>query len=150
MRAYKVYAIKDGTVIDHIPSGKGLDVINLLGIAKDQNIVTLGMHFVSKSNKKKDVVKVEKLELTPEEVNKLAIIAPTATINIIRDFKVAKKIPIKIPEEINGIIKCGNPNCITNHDPVVVTKFTLANKNPIKLYCFFCERTFDLEEITLV
>ncbi|MBU0612900.1 aspartate carbamoyltransferase regulatory subunit [Patescibacteria group bacterium] len=148
MRAYKVYAIKDGTVIDHIPSGKGLEVINLLGIAGDQNIITLGMHFASKSNKKKDVVKIEKRELTPEEVNKLAIIASTATINIIRDFKVAKKIPITIPNQINGIIKCGNPSCITNHEPVV-TKFSLAKKNPIKLYCFFCERTFDLDEITL-
>jgi aspartate carbamoyltransferase regulatory subunit len=149
MRAYKVYAIKDGTVIDHIPSGKGLEVINLLGIANDQDTVTLGMHFNSKRNKKKDVVKVEKRELTPEEVNRLAIVAPTATINIIRDFKVAKKIPIRIPNEINGIIKCGNPNCVTNHDPIVVTKFQLASEKPIKLYCFFCERTFDLDEITL-
>lgn len=148
MRAYKVYAIKDGTVIDHVPSGKGLEVINLLGIANDQDTVTLGMHFNSKRSKKKDVVKIEKRELTAEEVNKLAIVAPTATINIIRDYKVAKKVPIKIPDEINGIVKCGNPNCVTNHEPVV-TKFQLASEKPIKLYCFFCERTFDLDEIIL-
>jgi aspartate carbamoyltransferase regulatory subunit len=148
MRAYKVYAIKDGTAIDHIPSGKGMDVINLLGVANDQDIVTLGMHFNSKRNKKKDVVKIENRELTPEEVNRLAIVAPNATINIIRNFEVAKKIPIKIPEHIDGIIKCGNPNCVTNSEPVV-TKFRLVKEKPIELYCFFCERTFGIDEITL-
>lgn len=149
MRAFRVYAIKNGTVIDHIPSGKGLKIIHLLGLDKGrEDIVTLGMYFDSKRLKKKDVIKIEKRELIEQEVNKIAIVAPNATLNIIRNYKVAKKIKVTIPEVINEIVKCANPNCVTNHE-IIKTKFILKKEKPIKLHCYFCERTFSLEEITL-
>jgi len=148
MRVYKVYTIKNGTVIDHIPEGKGLDIIDLLNLRQWKKIVTLGIGFTSKRHDKKDLIKIENKELTPEEVNKIAIIAPTATINIIRDFKRAKKFQVKLPEIIEGIIKCANPACITNHDNAK-TKFYREKGKDIKLRCHYCERYFKQEELEL-
>lgn len=148
MRAFKVYAIKDGTVIDHIPAGKGLKIVRLLGLKEGNNIVTLGMRLDSKRHGKKDIVKIEKRELTSQEVNKIAIVAPTATLNIIRNYKIAQKTPVALQDIIEEIIQCANSNCVTNNEQVK-TKFILKEKKPIKLLCYFCERTFGVEEITL-
>jgi len=149
MRVFKVYAIKNGTVIDHIPQGKGLKIIHLLGLDKScNNIVTLGMGFDSKRYSKKDIVKIEKRELTAEEVNKIAVIAQTATLNIIRNYKIVKKHQVAIPEILEKIIRCPNPNCVTNHEPGK-TKFLVIKKKPIQLHCYFCERSFAIEEITI-
>ncbi|MDP2684614.1 MAG: aspartate carbamoyltransferase regulatory subunit [bacterium] len=149
MRIYKVYAIKNGTVIDHIPEGKGLDIIDLLNLRQWKKIVTLGIGFTSKRLGKKDLIKIEDKELTPEEVNKIAIIAPTATINIIRNFKRAKKFRVKIPDMIEGIVKCANPACITNHDNVSTKFYQEKGKKP-KLRCHYCERYFEHEELELI
>ena len=131
MRAYKVYAIKNGTVIDHIPNGKGLEIINILGLSACDKIVTLGMCFTSKKIGLKDIIKIENKEFDKKEVEEIAIIAPTATLNIIRNFKVYKKISVEIPEVIEEIIKCANPACITNFEDVK-TKFLLKKKkNPL-------------------
>ncbi|PIY96644.1 MAG: aspartate carbamoyltransferase regulatory subunit [Candidatus Kerfeldbacteria bacterium CG_4_10_14_0_8_um_filter_42_10] len=149
MRAFKLYAIKDGTVIDHIPEGKGLKIIHLLGLDRGcNNIVTLGMCFNSKRYGKKDVVKIEKRELTNEEVNKIAVIAQTATLSIIRNYKIVKKHQVNIPDVLEKIICCPNSNCVTNHEPVK-TKFLITKKKPIQLNCYFCERAFGLEEVTI-
>lgn len=149
MRAYKVYAIKNGTVIDHIPEGKGMEIIDLLNLRKWKKIVTLGIGFNSKRYNKKDIIKIENKELTPEEANKIAIIAPTATLNIIRDFKLVKKTKLKIPDVIKGIIKCANPACITNNEPVK-TKFSHEPGKKLRIHCDYCERYFDEEDINLI
>lgn len=148
MRAFKVYAIKDGTVIDHIPPGKGLKIIRILKLNEEDKILTLGMRLDSKRYGKKDIVKIEKRELSPQEVNKIAVIAPTATLNIIRSFKIAKKIRVSLPEILEDIIQCTNPNCVTNNEPVK-TKFLVIKKKPTKLYCYFCERTIGIDEVTI-
>ena len=149
MRVYKVYAIKNGTVIDHIPEGKGLEIIDLLNLRQWKKTVTLGIGFSSKKHGKKDLVKIENKELSPEEVNKIAIIAPTATLNIIRNFKNAKKFKVEIPEIIEGIIKCANPACITNHDNVK-TKFYREQGKKLSLRCHYCERYFNKDELELI
>lgn len=148
MRPYKVYAIKDGTVIDHIPEGKGLTIIDLLNLRKWRKTVTLGIGFTSKRLGKKDLVKIENKELTPDEVNKIAIIAPTATLNIIRNFKIAKKSKLRLPDVVDCIIKCTNPACITNHDNVR-TKFYREPGKKLVLRCHYCERYFNEENISL-
>jgi len=149
MRTYKVYAIKNGTVIDHIPEGKGLSIIDLLNLRKWKKIVTLGIGFSSKRLGKKDLVKIENKELTPDEVNKIAIIAPTATLNIIRNFKIAKKTNVQLPEMIEGIVRCPNPACITNHDQAK-TKFYHEPGKQVMLRCHYCERYFTEEDISLI
>src|SRR3989344_5366776 len=116
MQELKIQKIRNGTVIDHLPAGSGLTVLRILGISKDyKNSVSIAMNVPSKSFGMKDVVKVEDRVLRPEETDKLALIAPEATINIIRDYKVSSKGRVTVPKEIVGVLKCGNPSCVTNN-----------------------------------
>jgi len=151
-KAYKVYKIENGTVIDHIPAGKGLQVIKVLGLGKKTNnyFIALGMNLQSKKHDYKDLVKIENKELSEEEINKIALLAPIATMNIIRNSRIAKKYTVRIPENINGIIKCSNPNCITNNEQNITTKFCLIQKNPLKIRCHYCERAMVSGDIILL
>ncbi|AEC52281.1 aspartate carbamoyltransferase regulatory subunit [Pyrococcus sp. NA2] len=148
MPELKVSAIKEGTVIDHIPAGKGLKVIEILKLEKLSNggAVLLAMNVPSKKLGRKDIVKVEGRFLSEEEVNKIALVAPTATVNIIKEYRVVEKFKVEVPEVIEGILRCGNPNCITNHE-YVTTKFYVISRNPLKVRCHYCERTMEEEEI---
>ena len=141
MRPYKVYSIEQGTVIDHIPDGKALDVLKILGV-HDEGILTIGMHFESGKHGKKDIVKIENKELSASESAKIALIAPTATVNIIRNGQCAQKIPLQVPERIIGVMKCPNPICVTNHERVT-TKFVIVNKDPLLFTCNYCEKLTD-------
>lgn len=149
LRTFKVYALKNGTVIDHIPEGKGLDIIDLLKLRQWKKIVTLGIGFTSKRMGKKDIVKIENKELGPEEVNRVAIIAPTATLNIIRNYERVSKKKLTVPDIIEGIITCPNPACITNHEPVK-TRFYKEKNGKLHVRCGYCERYFTEEEIQLI
>lgn len=144
----KVYALERGTAIDHIPRGKALKVVEILGV-HSEGIVTIGMNFDSKKMGKKDVVKIENKKLTPQEYNKIGLIAPTATINIIHGFERVEKFKIELPKVFDNIVKCKNPNCITNHQDVS-TKFYLMCKSPIKIRCNYCERIFNADEIEML
>ncbi len=136
----KIRKIKQGTVIDHIPPGKSLKVLRILGISeKTPYIVSIGMNVPSKKIGKKDIVKVENKELSEKETNKLALVAPDATINIIEDYKVTKKYKVSLPSIIEGIIKCPNPNCISNYERIP-SKFIVEKRKPLKLRCYYCER----------
>ncbi|MDD5040468.1 MAG: aspartate carbamoyltransferase regulatory subunit [Patescibacteria group bacterium] len=149
MRTFKVYAIKNGTVIDHIPEGKGVEIIDLLRLRQWRKIVTVGIGFSSKKYGKKDIVKIENKELTAEEANKIAIIAPTATLNIIRNFERVSKQNVKLPEVIEGILKCPNPACITNHEPVT-TKFFHDETGELHMRCWYCERYFKATDVEVM
>ncbi|HDD57174.1 MAG TPA: aspartate carbamoyltransferase regulatory subunit [Thermoplasmatales archaeon] len=140
----KIPLIKDGTVIDHITAGQAVKVLHILGIPEKtlDSIVSVVMNVKSKIGKK-DIVKVENRELKPEEVNKIALIAPKATINIIRDYEVAKKYKVDLPEEIVGIVRCPNPNCISNTREPVESRFRVISKDPIRIKCYYCEREPD-------
>ncbi len=144
-----VRKIRDGTVIDHIPAGNALNVIRILGLPRGrENRMALIMYTSSSKMGLKDIVKVEGLELTADEVNMIALIAPTATINIVRDYKVVRKERVKIPEIIENIIRCANPNCISNQDrETAIPKFRLVSEDPIILRCEYCERHTYKEDI---
>ena len=148
-RELLVRKIKDGTVIDHIPAGSALNVIKILGLPRgSRNRMAIIMYTSSSKMGLKDIVKVEGLELTSKEVNMIALIAPTATINIVRDYVLVKKERVKIPELIEGIIKCSNPNCISNQDrETAVPKFRLVSEEPLILRCEYCERYTYKEDI---
>jgi aspartate carbamoyltransferase regulatory subunit len=137
----RVTPIKNGTVIDHIPSGMALKVLKILDI--DENIgstVTLLMRAPSKKMGWKDLVKIEDRELQAKEVNKIALIAPEATIAIIRDYSVAEKHLVKLPETVVGILRCANTGCISNGNDPVEPKFHVEGKRPPILRCHYCER----------
>jgi aspartate carbamoyltransferase regulatory subunit len=135
----RVSKIRNGTVIDHITSGHALDVVKILGITgKEESPVTIAINVPSKRLKKKDIVKIEGRELKPQEVHKIALIAPHASINIIRDYRVAKKEEVKLPSTIEGIIRCPNPACITNSNEPVKPKFYVDSEEPLSLKCHYC------------
>ncbi len=140
MKELKIQPIKNGTVIDHITAGNAVKVLHILGIPKSSSsTVSVAMNVNSKYGKK-DIVKVENRELDPYEVDKIALIAPKATINIIRDYEVAEKYKVKLPEEVIGIVRCSNPTCVSNSREPVKSRFIVLKKDPIQIKCYYCER----------
>ncbi|MFP3399798.1 MAG: aspartate carbamoyltransferase regulatory subunit [Acidianus sp.] len=143
-----VSKIKNGTVIDHIPAGRALAVLNTLGIKGNEgNRVALVMNVESSKMGKKDIVKIEERELNQREVELIALIAPSATINIIRNYEVAEKRKLNLPEKIEGILKCPNPACITNNDVEARSRFIVISKLPLVLKCDYCETTLTEDEV---
>jgi aspartate carbamoyltransferase regulatory subunit len=135
----RVSKIKDGTVIDHIRGGYALDVIKILGITgKEKRVITIAINVPSKRFGVKDIVKIEGRAINTQEVNRIALVAPHASINIVRNFKVVEKVEVKLPNMIEGIVKCVNPCCISNSDEPVVSKFYVKNEEPIILKCHYC------------
>ena len=143
MKELKVTPIKDGTVIDHITPGRALKVLHIFKIPESTvSVVSILMNVNGKKGKK-DIVKIENRELDPKEVDKIALIAPKATINIIRDYEVVKKHTVQLPEEVIGLTKCSNPTCITNTREPVESRFQVICKDPVRIRCYFCEREPD-------
>jgi aspartate carbamoyltransferase regulatory subunit len=143
-----VRKIKDGSVIDHITPGFALDVLKILGIdGKDGEVVTAAMNVESKRQHHKDIVKIQNRELKPGEVDKIALIAPNATINIIRNYDVASKKVVELPSVIRGILKCDNPSCISNSREPVEHQFAVDQRQPIRLRCHFCGHIMEREDV---
>jgi len=137
----KLKKIRDGTVIDHVPAGRALEVLRILGVGeKFTDVVAVLMNVESKRIGRKDIIKVENKAVTKEEADRLALVAPNATINIVKNYGVAKKIQVELPGELVGIVKCANPQCVTNREQVA-TRFEVASKDPLELRCEYCERT---------
>lgn len=137
----KVRPIKNGTVIDHIAAGQALNVLKILGISGTTD-ATLSVVINVDSEKLglKDIVKVEDRELMEEEVNRIALIAPAATINIIRDYLVIEKHLVDLPDEIVGVVRCQNPSCISNTSEPIKSRMLVKTKNPVLLRCVYCEQ----------
>jgi len=144
-----VSAIKDGTVIDHIPSKDLFKVITILGLDNIENQITFGTNLESKKLGKKSIIKISGMYFRNEDINKIALVAPEAKLNIIKDYVVVEKRIVNIPDEITGITKCVNPMCITNHEEVV-TRFTVVDKKNVKLKCHYCEKITDRNNLTII
>ncbi len=144
-----ISAIKDGTVIDHIPSDAAFKVVEILDLDGIQGMISVATNLPSKAMGKKGIIKISDKNLTKDETDKIAIIAPKATVNIIKNYEVKQKIKVNIPSIINRIIKCSNPNCITNNEKVP-TKFYILSKEPLKIRCHYCERNMDRGDILLL
>lgn len=138
----RIKTIRNGVVIDHIRQGRALDVLRIMGIYGDfADAITLAMNVPSKNLGRKDIVKVENRNIDTAEINKIAIIAPEATINTILEYKVTKKEKVSLPDLIVGIIKCPNPQCITNKErEPIKSVFEVKEKDPLILRCKYCER----------
>lgn len=144
MKQLKVQPIKNGTVIDHIAAGAALKVLAILGISKmPTETVSVLMNVLSKKYSKKDMVKIENRELNPKEVDKIGLIAPEATINIVKNYRVIVKHKVNLPEVVIGIVRCANPNCISNLKEPVKSKFAVISTSPLKLRCYYCEREME-------
>lgn len=135
----KVSAIENGTVIDHIPAQSVFQVINILNLDNIPNQIMVGTNLESKKLGKKGVIKVSSKYFESEEINKIALVAPTATLIVIKDYTVVYKAKVEVPDHINKIAKCINPNCITNNEQIT-TKFTVIDKEDLRLLCHYCEK----------
>lgn len=143
-----VAKIRYGTVIDHITGGHALDVVRILGMTgKEKGPITIAINVPSKRLKAKDIVKIEGRELNPQEVHKIALLAPHASINIIRDYKVVSKQDVKLPRIIEDIIKCANPACISNSNEPVTPKFYVDCDEPLSLKCHYCGYIIEKKDV---
>lgn len=145
----EVSAIENGTVIDHIPARVLFKVISILGLDKLDKQITFGTNLDSKKLGKKAIIKLSDTFFMDKEINKIALVAPQAKLNIIRDYGVVEKKVVEVPEEIVGIAKCMNPKCITNNEKIV-TRFTVVTKREVKLKCRYCEKITDQEHMEII
>ena len=148
-RELKISAIEEGTVIDHIPYDATFKVVEILDLENHQGVVSIATNLQSKSLGKKGIVKVGGKNITQHEFNKIAIVAPDATVNLIKNYTVREKIKVKTPDVIDNVVKCSNPVCITNNEQVS-TKFYAVSKDPLKIKCHYCERSMGKADIEII
>ncbi len=145
----KVSAIEDGTVIDHIPAKNLFKVIQILGLDHIDNQITFGTNLDSKRLGQKAIIKISGIFFEDEDLNRIALVAPQAKLNIIRGYEVVEKRIVEVPERIEGIARCVNPKCITNFEQVK-TKFKVISKKSVSLKCHYCEKITDQEHMQIV
>lgn len=145
----QVAAIKNGTVIDHIPAEKTYQVANLLELKTQTNPVTIGYNYPSKKIGKKGIIKVSDKYFTNEEISRLSVVAPNVVLNIIKDYEVVEKKTVETPDELRGIVRCNNPKCITNNEPMQ-TVFNVVDKNLGILKCHYCDKEQHIDKVELV
>lgn len=144
-----VRRIREGTVIDHIPAGRALAVLSVLGISGREGMrVAVVMNVESKKLGKKDIVKIEGKQLDPGELSKIALIAPTATINIVENYRVVRKEKVRLPKIIRGILSCPNPTCITRQprEPIS-SELEVVSEKPLRLVCAYCGTLVEEEDV---
>ena len=143
-----VRRIKNGTVIDHIDEGKGLQVLNALDInAKKGDVITIALNVPSGKLKKKDIIKVENKFLEQDDTNKLAVISPSATVNIIKNYQLVEKRRVSLPNEIERIFRCSNPDCVTNSKEHIESVMDVIDKDGLVLKCRYCNRMLDVNQL---
>ena len=144
-----VAAIENGTVIDHIPSEKTYEVANILGLQNLDTVVTIGYNYLSKKIGRKGIIKIENKFFTDEEISRLSVVAPNVVLNIIRNYEVVEKKKVETPDELRGIVKCNNPKCVTNNEPMD-TIFTVTDKEAGTIRCHYCDKEQNISEVQLI
>lgn len=142
-----VSAIKNGTVIDHISPGQALRIIHLLSLVKSKHKITLGLHLPSKTMGSKDIIKIENRVLSEEEANEVVVFAPHATINVIENFEVIKKVNTHLPKAMSRVFTCPNPTCITQVEPIESLFEIKEQGRQIHLTCHYCEKTYNRDQV---
>ena len=143
-----VTAIENGTVIDHIPADKNYDVANLLRLQELDPPVTIGYNLPSKKIGRKGIIKITDKFFTEEEISRLSVVAPKIVLNIIRNYEVVEKKTVETPDELRGIVKCNNPKCITNNEPMQ-TIFNVIDKEKGILKCHYCDKEQYIDNVKL-
>lgn len=143
-----VSALENGTVIDHIPCDKTMDVVALLKINELNSTAMVGSNLDSRKMGKKSIIKIADKFFTDEELNQLSVVAPDVSLSIIKNYEVVEKKQVTMPEELHDIVKCANPKCITNNEPMH-TIFKVTNKEKGVIKCRYCEKEQKLENAKL-
>lgn len=144
-----VSAIQNGTVIDHVPANTLFKVIQILGLDHIDNQITFGTNLESKKLGRKAIIKISGIYFEDEDINRIALVAPEAKLNIIRDYEVVEKKVVEVPDTITGIARCMNPKCITNFE-TVTTKFKVISKKTVALRCHYCEKITTQENLQII
>jgi len=144
-----VSAIESGTVIDHIPAVTLFKVIKILGLDKIKNQITFGTNLESKTDGRKAIIKIAGKFFQDDDINRIALVAPQAKLNLIKNYKVVEKRVVEVPDEVSAIAKCMNPKCITNFEKVT-TRFKVVSKKPVALKCHYCEKITDQERLEII
>ena len=147
-RSYRVAKLRSGTVVDHLPAGRALRCLAVLGVPED-GVVTVGLNLPSKRWRRKDILKMEGRVLTAAEMARIALLGPRATVVVIEEFRVVKKMTLELPTVIDDVVRCPNPSCITHHDPVT-PRARVEGTDPVRLRCHYCERRIRPEEVEFV
>ncbi len=138
----QVEAIKNGTVIDHIPAQMGIKVLKLFNMHNSEQRVTIGLNLPSSALGHKDLLKIENEFINEEQAKKLALYAPDATVNQIENYDVVKKLALSLPESISQVFQCPNSNCITHVEPVATHFKVIQKAQDVRLKCKYCEKVF--------
>ena len=144
----QVAALENGTAIDHIPSCRLFKVASLLGLDKMDNTITIGNNLHSNKMGSKGMIKIADKFFKEDEINRIALVAPNVMLNIIRDYEVVEKKTVVLPDELIGLVKCNNPKCITNNEPMA-TRFHVIDKEKGTIKCHYCERKINKEDIVI-
>ena len=144
----QVAALENGTAIDHIPSCQLFKVASLLGLDKMDNTITIGNNLHSNKMGSKGMIKIADKFFKEDEINRIALVAPNVMLNIIRDYEVVEKKTVVLPDELIGLVKCNNPKCITNNEPMA-TRFHVIDKEKGTIKCHYCERKINKEDIVI-
>jgi aspartate carbamoyltransferase regulatory subunit len=144
-----VSAIQNGTVIDHVPASNLFKVIQILGLDRIDNQITFGTNLESKKLGRKAIIKISGVFFEDEDINRIALVAPEAKLNIIKDYEVVEKKVVQVPDNIVGIAKCMNPKCITNFESVT-TRFRVVSKKNVALKCYYCEKITSQENLEII
>ncbi len=149
MKKQVISAIREGTVIDHIPAQNTFKVAEILGIERQSNVISVASNLKSKKIGKKGIIKLGGVFLKRKHVDRISIIAAEATLCVIKDYKVIEKKKLKRPGRFENIIKCFNPNCITNIE-MEKTVFEVESHEPLTVRCYHCERAMEKDDIELL
>ena len=147
-RELQVAALQNGTAIDHIPSEHLFKVTSLLELDKMDNRITIGNNLISKKMGSKGVIKIADKFFEEDEINRIALVAPHVVLNIIRDYEVVDKKNVSLPDKLVGIVKCDNPKCISNNEPML-SRFDVIDRENVTLKCQYCERKINKENILI-
>ena len=145
----QVAALENGTAIDHIPPRQLFKVADMLSLKELENTITIGNNFHSKKMGSKGIIKIADKFFEEDVINRIALIAPNVILNIIRDYDVVEKKTVELPDELVGLVKCNNPKCITNNEPMP-TRFDVIDKESGTVKCRYCERKINKEDIIIL
>ncbi len=145
----EVSAIANGTVIDHIPAEVTFKIVQILDLYNHPEAITIGTNLNSKTLGKKGIIKISDRFLSDEEIGRLSVVAPNVTLNIIKDYQIVEKKFVQYPKLIVGVVKCSNPKCVTNHQPIA-TKMEVFDMAQKSLRCVYCERVMQQNEVELI
>lgn len=144
-----VAALENGTVIDHIPSEKLFSVINLLHLEGMQTAITIGYNLKSRKMAQKSIIKIADKFFSDNTLNKLAVVAPSVSLSIIRDYEVVEKKEVVLPDNLHDVVKCANPKCISNNEPMP-THFATTDRTQGVIKCHYCEKEQALDNVKIV